>query len=73
MMEAEWVKAPTSSCRLMGKKVAQKRIERTIGARFSLDETWDVGEDTGTPVEFNVYDVPFKFNGKLNKLAVDLK
>ncbi len=56
-----------------GKQVAQKRIERTIGLRFSLDETYDVGEDTGTPVEFDVYDVPFKFNGHLNELTVDLK
>ncbi len=56
-----------------GKEVAKGRTERTIGARFSLDETWDVGEDTGTPVEFNVYDVPYKFDGHLNKLTVDLK
>jgi len=56
-----------------GKQVAQKRIERTIGLRFSLDETFDVGEDTGTPVEFNVYDVPYKFNGELVKVSVDLK
>ena len=56
-----------------GKEVAKERTERTIGACFSLDETWDVGEDTGTPVEFEVYDVPNKFNGKLNKLTVDLK
>src|SRR5206468_5490241 len=56
-----------------GKEVAKGRIERTIGARFSLDETWDVGEDNGTPVEFNTYDVPFKFNGKINKITVDLK
>jgi arylsulfatase A-like enzyme len=56
-----------------GKVVGQKRIERTIGARFSLDETFDVGEDTGSPVEFTFYDVPFKFNGQINKLSVDLK
>jgi arylsulfatase len=56
-----------------GKKVAQKRIERTIGIRFSLDETFDVGEDTGTPVEFNVYDVPFKFDGELKKVTVELR
>jgi hypothetical protein len=56
-----------------GKEVAKGRIERTIGARFSLDETWDVGEDTGTPVEFKVYDVPFKFNGELSKVTVDYK
>jgi hypothetical protein len=40
---------------------------------FSLDETFDVGEDTGTPVQFDEYDVPFKFNGELIKLSVDLK
>jgi hypothetical protein len=56
-----------------GKQVAKGRIERTVMFRFSLDETWDVGEDNGTPVEYNVYDVPFKFNGQLNKLTVDLK
>lgn len=56
-----------------GKQVAKGRVERTVMIRFSLDETWDVGEDTGTPVEFNIYDVPFKFNGRLNKLTVDLK
>jgi len=56
-----------------GKQVAKGRIEQTVLLRFSLDETWDVGEDTGTPVEFDVYDVPFKFNGQLNKLTVDLK
>jgi arylsulfatase A-like enzyme len=56
-----------------GKQVAKGRIEQTVLQRFSLDETWDIGEDTGTPVEFNVYDVPFKFNGQLNKLSVDLK
>jgi arylsulfatase len=56
-----------------GTQVAQKRIERTIGGRFSLDETWDIGEDTGTPVEFKVYDVPFKFTGTLNKVTVAYK
>lgn len=56
-----------------GKEVAKGRTERTIGARLSLDETWDVGEDTGTPVEFNVYDVPYKFDGGLKKLTVTYK
>jgi len=58
---------------LDGKEVAKGRIERTIGTRFSLDETWDVGEDTGTPVEFKVYDVPFKFNGEIKKVHVEYK
>ena len=56
-----------------GKQVAQKRTERTIAARFSLDETFDIGEDTGTPVEFSVYDVPFKFTGELKEVTVAYK
>jgi hypothetical protein len=36
-----------------------------------FDETFDVGEDTGTPVSEN-YDVPFKFTGQIQKLIVDL-
>ena len=56
-----------------GNKVAEGRINETISRRFSLDETWDVGEDTGTPLNFDTYDVPFKFNGKLNKVTVDYK
>jgi arylsulfatase len=52
--------------------VGQKRIEVTIPFRFSLDETWDVGEDIGTPVDFDTYDTPFKFTGELKKLTVDL-
>jgi hypothetical protein len=38
-----------------------------------LDETFDVGEDTGTPAEFNLHNVPFKFTGHINKISVDLK
>ena len=42
------------------------RIERTIPIRFSLDETFDVGEDTGTPVVEDYADkMPFRFGGKL--------
>ena len=39
--------------------------------RFSLDETFDVGEDTGTPVNLN-YDVPFKFTGQIEKVVINL-
>jgi hypothetical protein len=57
-----------------GKRVAQGRIEQTVRARFSLDETFDVGADTGTPViEDYANKMPFKFAGKLEKLTIDLK
>jgi len=54
-----------------GKQVAQGRIDRTTPLRFSMDETFDVGEDTGTPVNLD-YDVPFAFAGKIEKVAVHL-
>jgi arylsulfatase len=31
------------------------------------DETFDVGTDTGTPVDDKDYQVPFRFTGKLSK------
>jgi hypothetical protein len=33
-----------------GKMVGEGRIEKTAPFRFSLDESFDVGEETGTPV-----------------------
>jgi arylsulfatase A-like enzyme len=57
-----------------GKKVAEGRIERTIVFRYSFDETFDVGEDCGTPVAEDYADrMPFHFSGTLKKLTVELK
>ncbi len=58
--------------RVDGSKVAEARIERTIPLRVSLDETLDIGEDTGTPVSED-YKVPFKFTGEIEKVTVELK
>ncbi len=66
-------KGGTGTLLVDGKQVAQGRIENTIRARFSLDETFDVGQDTGTPVVEDYADkMPFKFAGKLNKFVIDL-
>jgi arylsulfatase len=56
-----------------GNKVAESRFEKTIPFRFSLDESFDVGQDTGTPV-IDEYDakMPFKFSGTLKQVAVKL-
>jgi hypothetical protein len=49
------------------------RIEKMILARFSLDETFDVGQDTGTPVIEDYADkVSFKFTGMLNRFVIDI-
>jgi arylsulfatase len=56
-----------------GNKVAEGRFEKTIPFRFSLDESFDVGQDTGSPV-IDEYDakMPFKFSGILKKVEVKL-
>ena len=53
------------------KPVAEGRVERTIPFRMALDETLDIGEDTGTPVSED-YQVPFKFTGTLNRVVMRL-
>jgi hypothetical protein len=54
--------------------VAESKIERTVGIRFSLDEMFDVGEVTGTPVVEDYADkMPFRFTGTFNKLVIELK
>jgi arylsulfatase len=54
-----------------GEQVAEGRIDRTVPIRFTFDETIDMGEDTGTPVNED-YDVPFKFTGQIEKVVVNL-
>ncbi len=54
-----------------GKKVDEKRIQVTAPYRFSLDETFDVGSDTGTTVS-DEYAVPLRFTGKLKQVVIDV-
>jgi len=53
------------------KPVAEGRVERTIAIRIAVDETLDIGEDTGTPVSED-YKVPFKFTGDLKRVLIGL-
>ena len=62
-------KGGTGTLSVGGMQVAQGRIDRTVPFRYSLDETFDVGEDTGTPVDL-AYDVPFRFTGTIDKLVI---
>jgi arylsulfatase len=56
-----------------GQKVAEGRIERTQPMIFSADEGADVGEDGETPVvEDYGIPAPYKFTGKIVKVAVDI-
>jgi arylsulfatase len=67
-------KGATGTLFVDGKQVAQGPIPRTIPIRFSADETFDVGEDTGTPVVEDYADkMPFAFTGTLKKFVVVLE
>ena len=59
-------KGATGTLLVDEKQVAEGKIPQTIGVRFSLDETFDVGEDTGTPVSEAYADkMPYSFTGTL--------
>ncbi|MBD2165958.1 arylsulfatase [Calothrix membranacea FACHB-236] len=53
-------------------QVAEGRVDKTIAYRLALDETFDVGRDTGTPV-VDTYQVPFNFTGNLQQVSLELK
>jgi hypothetical protein len=57
-----------------GNKVAETKIDHTVPYIYSVDETLDIGEDRGTPIlEDYVERMPFKFNGKIDQVFIDLK
>jgi hypothetical protein len=67
-------KGATGTLFVDGKEVAEGRIPQTVPIRFSLDETFDIGEDTGTPVVEDYVDkMPFAFTGALKKFVVILE
>ena len=54
-----------------GEQVGEGRVERTAQGTFSLDETTDVGEETGTTVS-DECSVPNRFNGKIKFVQIDV-
>jgi arylsulfatase len=67
-------KGATGTLLVDEKQVAQGKIPATVGIRFSLDETFDVAADMGTPVSEDYADkMPFAFTGTLKKLVVVLE
>jgi len=47
-------------------------VDKTVPGRFSADETFDIGMDTGSPVSAD-YKSPNAFTGKIRKVTFDLK
>lgn len=53
-----------------GKKVGEGTIAQTVPGRFSADETFDTGMDTGSPV--GNYSSPFPFTGTLKAIKIEV-
>jgi arylsulfatase len=57
-----------------GNEVAHDTVKRTVPAAFSASETFDVGVDLGSVVSVDYFDRrPFRFNGKIERVEVNLK
>ena len=61
----------TGVLKVDGNEVARQTMEHTIPLIMQWDENFDIGADTGTPVSDD-YQVPFRFTGTLDKLALKI-
>jgi arylsulfatase len=53
------------------KSVGKVHIDKTVPVTYSIEETFDVGEDTGSPIIEDMYAVPFRCEA-LQKLTVKI-
>jgi hypothetical protein len=65
-------KGGTGVLKVDGKVVSTQKQANSIAFLQVADETFDVGVDTRTGVNDNDYQVPFAFNGTINKLTFKL-
>ncbi|HUZ90694.1 MAG TPA: arylsulfatase, partial [Methylocella sp.] len=63
----------TGTLKVDGKVISTQTLERTVPLTLPWDETFDIGSDTGTPVDDRDYKVPFPFTGKIEKLTISVE
>jgi arylsulfatase len=56
-----------------GKLVATQTLEKTIPLLLPIDETFDIGAKSGTPIDDRDYQTPFAFTGKIDKLNISVE
>jgi arylsulfatase A-like enzyme len=64
-------KGGTATLYVDGKKVGEGRVDVTVQGTFSLDETTDVGEETGTTVAEEMTVEGSHFNGTIKFVQID--
>jgi hypothetical protein len=62
----------TGTLKVDGKVVNTQTMERTIPLIFAVDETFDIGSDTGSSIDESEYQVPFNFTGTIDKLTISV-
>ena len=62
----------TGVLKVDGNAVATEKMEHTLPFILQWDESLDIGSDTGTPVNDVDYQIPFTFNGKINKITLTI-
>ena len=62
----------TGTLKVDGKVVAEQKMDKTVPSVMQWSESFDVGADTGSPVDDDDYQTPFRFTGKLNKLTLTI-
>jgi arylsulfatase A-like enzyme len=65
-------KGGTGTLQVDGQPVDSHPMPKSLPVGIGWTETFNVGIDTGTPVDDQDYQVPFKFTGTINKLTVSL-
>jgi hypothetical protein len=65
-------KSGTGVLKVDGKMVRTLTILKTVPFILPPNESFDIGVDTRTGVNDLDYQVPFRFNGKINKLTFNL-
>ena len=58
---------------LDGKAVSTRKLEFTLPLTKPLDTVVNIGTAAGTPVDDKDYAIPFRFNGRIDKLTVVLE
>ncbi len=65
-------KGGTGVLKVDGREVRTLQVPKTVPFLLPGDESFDIGVDTRTGVNDLDYQVPFRFNGKINRLTFNL-
>ena len=63
----------TGTLKVDGRPVSTQQLEHTLPLTKPLDTVVNIGTAAGTPVDDKDYKVPFKFNGRIDKLTITLE